>query len=405
MRQHRWTKRLGALLIATSFVVVSSSVAGASHATKKPTGEPITIGIVNSEGSPGLDFPEFTEGFNGAALYANTELDGFGGRPVKLEVCSVKGTPESSQQCAQQLVEAKVDLVVVGLDVYVDFKTFEAAGIPVIGNIPILPGDYSQKVAWTTGGNLSIMPALVAVAKDQLKAKKVGVVSTDNAAGNVGLALIEGSLKKAGIEYTVVKGGDNETDAGYQGLVRQATQDNPDALISLYTGAGCVGTMRARAALGLTLPALAISTCATKDVLKAAGDDAAGWLIGGSFDDKSQVVKIVKKYVGKAKGVSPNKVNTGGFSAIGFQALASLAETAQRVQKSGGDITGPAIFDAFTTAKGERLFGGGQPYECGKVPAYPAVCAFGIPFTEVKAGGKLKLLNGGKVVTGIQYLP
>jgi ABC-type branched-subunit amino acid transport system substrate-binding protein len=404
MRQHRWTKRLGALLIATTFVVANGSVAGAARATK-PTGEPITIGIVNSEGAPGLDFPEFTEGFNGAALYANKELNGFGGRPVKLEVCTVKGTPESSQQCAQQLVEAKVDLVVVGLDVYTDFKTFEAAGIPVIGNIPILPGDYTQKAAFTTGGNLSIMPALVAVAKDQLKAKKVGLVSTDNAAGNVGLALMEGSLKKAGIDYTVVKGGDNETDAGYQGLVRQATQDNPDALISLYTGAGCVGTMRARAALGLTLPALAISTCATKDVLDAAGADAAGWIIGGSFDEKSKAVKVAKKYIAQAKGVSPKKVNTGGFAAIGFQALSSLAETAQGVTKGGGEVTGPAIFDAFTTAKGQHLWGGGQPYECGQVAAYPAVCAFGIPFTAVKAGGKLKLLNGGKIVTGIDYLP
>jgi hypothetical protein len=75
------------------------------------------------------------------------------------------------------------------------------------------------------------------------------------------------------------------------------------------------------------------------------------------------------------------------------------------LEKSGGEITGPAIFEAFKTAKGEALFGGGQPYECGKVAEYPAVCAFGIPFTEVKAGGKLKLLNDGKVVTGIKYLP
>ena len=42
MRQHRWTKRLCTLLIATSFVVVSSSIAGASRAAKEPTGEPIT---------------------------------------------------------------------------------------------------------------------------------------------------------------------------------------------------------------------------------------------------------------------------------------------------------------------------------------------------------------------------
>ncbi len=403
MRRHRWTRTLGALLTVVTTVGATTALAAAAPAAK-PTGKPITIGIVNSEGAPGLDFPEFTQGYEGAALYVNKELDGFGGRPVKLEVCTVMGTPESSQQCSQQLVEAKVDLVLVGLDVFTDFATFEAASIPVIGTIPILPGDYTQKTVFTTGGNLSIMPALVSVAKNQLKAKKVGVVSTDNAAGNVGLALIEGSLKKAGIEYTVVKGGDNETDAGYQGLVRQATQDSPDALISLYTGAGCVGTMRARSALGLTLPALAIATCATKDVLDAAGADASGWLIGGSFDEKSKTVKITRKYIAKAAGVSPKKANTGGFAAIGFQALASLAETAQDVAKSG-DVTGQAIYDAFSTSRGKKFWGGGQPYACGAVPDYPAVCAFGIPFTEVKAGGKLKLLDGGAIIDGLDYLP
>ncbi len=403
MATRRWKQPLAALLVVATSVVMAAPLAGASRTTK-PSGAPITIGVVNSEGAPGLDFPEFSAGFAGAAAYANDKLNGFGGRPVKIEKCIVKGTPESSQQCAQQLVEAKVDLVLVGLDVFTDFKTFEAAGIPVVGTIPILPGDYKQKAVFTTGGNLSVMPPIVKVAKETLGAKTVGIVSTDNAAGNTGLALMEASLDKAGIKHTVVKGGDNETDAGYQGLVREATAGNPDALISLYSEAGCVGTIRARAALGLKIPALAISTCAREDVLKAAGADAAGWIFAGASDPNSPQVKTAAKYIGKATGVSPKQANTGGFAVVGFTALATLAETAADVAKSG-KVTGQSVYDTYSTAKGKKTWGAGQPYECGQVAAYPAVCAFAVPFTKVLPGGKQKLLAGGKLIDGIAYLP
>jgi branched-chain amino acid transport system substrate-binding protein len=394
---------LGVLLLVALVAVAGSTTAGASRTTN-PAGEPILVGIINSEGAPGLDFPDFTKGYEAGALYVNRELDGFGGRPVELKICTVKGTPESSQQCAQQLVEADVDMVLVGLDVFTDFATFEAAGIPVIGTIPILPGDYTQKAAFTTGGNLAIMPALVSVAKEDLGLKTVGIVSTDNAAGNIGLELLEASLDTAGITYTTVKGGDNETDAGYQGLVRQATQDNPDGLISLYSGPGCVGTMRARATLGLELPTMAITTCGTKEVLDSAGDDATGWLIAGTGEGDAATVKKVKQYVAKVQGVPVKKADTGGFAPIGFGAIASVAETARRVGKSG-EVSGPSIFERFTTEKGKTLWGGVQPYECGQEAAYPAVCTFDIPFVEVKAGGKLKPYRGGKFVNGSDYLP
>ena len=36
----------------------------------------------------------------------------------------------------------------------------------------------------------------------------------------------------------------------------QANADNPDLLISLYDGPGCIGTMRGRTSLGITTPVL-----------------------------------------------------------------------------------------------------------------------------------------------------
>ena len=59
-----------------------------------PTGEPILIGMVNTEGTPGLDFPEMRAYTDHAATYLN-EHGGFGGRPIEIAHCAVDGSPET----------------------------------------------------------------------------------------------------------------------------------------------------------------------------------------------------------------------------------------------------------------------------------------------------------------------
>ena len=88
-----------------------------------------------------------------AAVSYTNEHGGLGNRPVKIESCVVKGDPETSQACAQELVGKGVELVLIGLDLFIDYKTYEAAGIPVIGVLPILPPDYTAKALFLTGGN------------------------------------------------------------------------------------------------------------------------------------------------------------------------------------------------------------------------------------------------------------
>ena len=146
-----------------------------------PTGEPMVVGLVNTEGVPGLDFPDIREAMQGAVDYLG-QHGGFGDRPIQLETCITKASPESSQQCAQELVGKGVELVLLGLDVFPDYATYTAAGVPVIGVLPILPGDYSADALFLTGGNATVGGAMAAVAKDHFGAKTVGIVSADNLA-------------------------------------------------------------------------------------------------------------------------------------------------------------------------------------------------------------------------------
>ena len=122
-------------------------------------------------------------------------------------------------------------------------------------------------------------------AVENFDAKTAGIISADNAGANGTEAALKTALDNAGITYTSVKGGDNETDAGFQGLMSQATADDPDVLFSLYADAGCIGTMRGRTSLGIETPVITTNICGADEVISVVGDDALGWyFIGGATE-------------------------------------------------------------------------------------------------------------------------
>lgn len=372
-----------------------------------PTGEPITLGLVNTEGVPGLDFPDIRVAIQASVDYLN-QHGGLGGRPITLETCVSKGAPESSQACAQELVGKGIEMALLGLDLFPDYATYKAAGVPVVGVLPILPGDYSAEALFLTGGNATTMAAVARVAKEKFNATKVGIVSADNPGANNSEAALVGALDKAGIAHVTVKGGDNETDAGYQGLMRQVTKDNPDLLVSLYADAGCIGTIRGRAALGIQTPVITTGICSAADVLKEVGDDALGWTyVGVQADQTSPAQLIMKDVMAPALKVDPAEVdNTAlGLGALGVYEMMSLGVYAHVMESAGTAVTGAALYDYIKTSTDLKLWPGGAPIACGSSAAYPSVCSFSFPFAEYQAGGKVVPVAGLEAVSSAEFLP
>ena len=372
-----------------------------------PTGDPIAVGLVNTEGTPGLDFPDIREAISGSVDYLN-EHGGLGGRPIDLVNCKAAGSPETSQACAQELVGQNVELVLLGLDLFPDYNTFAAAGVPVIGMLPILPGDYTADALFLTGGNATVGAAMAAVARDHFQAATIGIVSSDNAGANASEAALVASLDLAGIAHTTVKGGDNETDAGYQGLMREAAADNPDLLISLYSDAGCLGTMRGRAALGITIPVLTTGICSSSDVLDQVGDDAVGWIFTGvATPEETPAGDILREIMGDVLGVAPAEVDPTslGLGGIGLFMTMSLAEYSQRMLADGSEVTGASMYDYLGATDGLTLWPGDQPIDCGLSDAYPTICSFTFPFAEYQAGGNVVTVPGLEAVSSVDLLP
>ena len=371
------------------------------------TGESFKIGLVNSEGSPGLDFPDIRINIGATVDYLN-EHGGLGDRPVEIVNCTVNGSPETSQACAQEMTGEGVELVLLGLDLFPDYATYTAADVPVIGMLPILPGDYTANALFLTGGNATTMGAMANAAVNHFGATTVGIVSADNAGANASEASLTASLDVAGIAHTTVKGGDNETDAGYQGLMREAASDDPDLLISLYADAGCIGTIRGRAALGIEIPVITTSICADAEVIEEVGDDAIGWsFVGIQTDEDTPERLILQEMLAPALDLDPADVDPTalGLGGLGTIMMMSLAVYSAGVVEGGGEVTGASLYEYLGTTPGLEQWPSGAPVECGVSDNYPSICAFTFPIAEYQEGGGVLTIPGLEAVSSIDYLP
>ncbi|MEM9041107.1 MAG: ABC transporter substrate-binding protein [Actinomycetota bacterium] len=374
-----------------------------------PTGETMVVGLVNTEGPAGLNFPEIRTIAAASVEYLN-EHGGMGGRPLQLETCVADASPESSQACAQELAGKDAEIVFLGLDLFPDYPTYEAAGIPLVGILPLFPADYAAEAMYMNGGNATLGAAIAATAEQLFEAETVAIVSADNPGSNGSEAAAIAAFEAAGIEYRSIKGSDNETDAGFQGLVREAVSDDPDVLVSLYGDAGCIGMMRGRIAIGTDVPVLASNTCGAGEVISAAGDDALGWFFAaGGEQPPTPEGDVVREAASIELGVDPSEVSIsdlglGGLSPIMFFTMAAAAND---LAATGAEITGQSVYDhAKANESGELAqFPDGGPLECGAAANYQSVCSFTIFIGEYVGDGQVQIVEGFEELSVLEYLP
>ncbi len=361
------------------------------------------VGMVNTEGVPGLDFPEMRTDTDLAVDFLN-EHGGFGGRPIEVVHCTAAGSPETSQACAQELSGQGVELVMLGLDLFPGYDTYAASDTPVFGALPILPGDYTADALFLTGGNATTMAGMAGFAVEEFGASTVGIISADNAGANSSEAALTAALDKAGVTYVSIKGGDNETDAGFQGLMREAAKDNPDVLVSLYDDAGCIGAIRARVSLGLDTPTISTPICGSAEVIDVVGDDALGWyFVGNGAPDDSASAQTLEEIIEPAYGAEG--AGSLGLGALGIGQAMGLARVANALTAEGVEVTGAAMYERLATSDDIVNFPDEVPFGCGSSATYPSVCNFVFPVGAYAAGDELITVPGFESFSVIDYLP
>ncbi len=350
------------------------------------TGEPLRVGFVNLEGGA-VSVPEIRVGFEQGVKYVNEERNGAGGRPIEIAVsCNTDFTPESSLNCANQMVEANVDVVFNGADFAADagLPVYQEAGIAQIGIAGFTPafnaaeGDVFTYL-WATEEGL----AGSLVAMQNLGAEKMVMALADTAgARSYGATLIPDLAKEVGIEVDVqYYPADVDWATFSQGLVATS----PDAIdFPAISDVECLGMVPAMHATGFDGPVHAGSCNIMLSVLPA--DVLAGVITHAEFTwrtmvDESTPPEIVdqidtyEKYVGEA---NPDYV--GGFSMLGFAVAVFGADALSTID---GELTAESIHAGLPGATGTVPFSE-IAFDCsGTAWKGTSSCRNGMLFTQI----------------------
>jgi branched-chain amino acid transport system substrate-binding protein len=366
---------LGAAAVTNYLKYVDAKKAGAANKSLSP----VTVGFVNQQGGAVVIGANATNGAELAVAYANAQLGGIDGHPIKLNTCFIANTEAEGTTCGQQFLATKglsvIDEGAVATGIQSLYRTLGGAR-PVIAGIATTPVDDVQKYAVILfGDGTHVLAPYATYAKDVLHAKTVADIY-ENEPGIVPDAQAQiAALKEDGISVTSAAYPPTETDVITP--LTSANAASADMVIVNTDANGCVNMANALTQVGITNPKKIVANplCLNAQVISALGDFPK-WTYGiassldGDTSDKgvAPYVAVAKKYGDGANAADPwNIVNFGTMiSTIRF-----LNEVANQNGVSG--ITPARVLAAAKAFKGPQALGA-PSLDCGKFKSAPAVC-------------------------------
>lgn len=391
-------RRIVFTIVLASLVAAAASsaaLAGPSAAKKAPA--PIVIGMINQENSPAGSFPENSQAAKAAVAYINNQLKGFQGHQLKLVLCTTVGTPESSTTCANKLVAQKPLFITSGVDfgTVASMPILQAAGVPYIGGVPLLAPELTSTNAYFfIGGSAAAFPGEAVYLARDVKAEKVNILYTDNAAGLAAATTFgKNILVYLGMKADNIKLIPAPADAAdFTPYVTAANANNPDAIMVLFAAQGCSRVMQAKQSLGVKAAMYYPGSCADATVLSAGGAGADGayfnseTLLFNATGNKAVALyrAMVKKYGGK------NPIYSN-FSQDSFAAIMNVYALFKQIGYA--KLNRASLVAALKASVGRPNYMG-HAYTCdGKQSPFPSVCNAYVRIVQYKGG---KFVDVGK---------
>ena len=398
MKEHTLPRRIAALCAVSVVAVlgiagcssdgddsggVDSSVLGAEN---KATGEPLTIGFISEGKAAAYDNTNEIKGAQTAASYINDHLGGINGRPVTLKVCEARGNPADATDCANQMVQAGVPVVVEGALGTVDqtVDVLSKAKIPLVLHFTSSPKTMQTPgVFGLMNGMASIFGAPAYVAK-QNNVKSAAIVTIDVPAAVAGTAQL-GKLTfgNAGAKAEVVTIPPGSPDPSPQ--IAAAAEANPGLYSILGTPDFCAPVIKAVRASSPEAQIVAIDRCILASAAKAIPGGYKGVKVGttSNLDKSTEDVKLLAAALDKYNKGTPIESN----SAYGWSPVLALARA---LNASNATLTPQGVTDGLRSAPPQEYpLTNGIKFQCdGKAfPLSPNICsAAGIVATADEDG-------------------
>jgi branched-chain amino acid transport system substrate-binding protein len=372
----------------------SSSSAGTTASTaglsaylpgKAATGTPVKVGLINNEGSSPQSEPSVGDAAVAAADYANAELGGIGGHPIKVYRCGENEDTASATACANEMVQDNVAVVVIGSTSIgaVMVPIITKAGIPyvsVTGSAPqelTTPGTFM----WSGGYEATLTGFAKYAAQHGYKKVTAFVVNVPSAIAGA-QQLGEPLFKAQGVALTIEGVPSGVPDATSQ--VTAGLSGNPAAALIIADEGTCTSVLKALNVVNPSLPAMGITSCLTTSATQALGSAMNGVKIFGASAPQADDAEA-KLYQYVMAKYAPS-ANATGYTVTGYQSMLGLIRATAGLT---GTATPASITAAVKAAKNVPLpAGAGLTFTCdGKaLPSLPSVCSLSEVVVTVQNG-------------------
>jgi len=383
---------LGAVLVApAASAQTTPTTTPTATATTGSAGAPIVVHFVN------LDATSSTvparQGV-AAAVKAINRSGGIGGRTLEIVECLTDQTPETGKACIDAAIAAKPTAVfaVQPGTASDSVPALTTAGVPYVAQTcntsTTLGGQY------TTFCFGSDFVGLYASSANYLKTlgtvKRALLTFVNVPAATTGMkAYADPTMQRAGITPVELPIPEGTADLAPT-LVPALQGNDPDTVISLLTGPGCVSTMKVKTEQQSTKPFVFPAMCTDPDVVNDGGAGAKGSLFVRqtiALDGKDADVKAYRKAMHR---FSPKADPDDVYAQAGFAGIENLAAALGQVP-AGTAVDATSATAALRATKQVPMFlTPGGTYSCDGT-AYPglkALCSIQSHVIEYAGNGK-----------------
>ena len=309
------------------------------------------------------------------------------GRKLELFTEDNQTKPGESATAAKKLISR--DKVVALIGEVASGRSLEAAPIAQAAKIPMIaPAATNPKVTQT--GNYIFRVCFIdpfqgtvmaKFAQNDLKAKRVAILSSVSNAYSVGLAKFFKETFVANGGLVVSEKNFSEGDKDFRAQLTAVKAANVDAIFvpSYYTEAALIA--RQARDLGLTVPLFGGDGWVADQLLEIGGDALNGCYYSTHFSPENQD-PVVQAFVKKFKARWGANENPDAFAALGYDAAFVLVDAIKRA----GTTDGPKLRDALAATKNFAGVTGVTNIDANRDASKPAA------IIAIK-GGKLEFLK------------
>jgi branched-chain amino acid transport system substrate-binding protein len=385
----RWWRgpaALAALCLVSLLVSCSDSDSAANE-------ESVRVGFL-STAKGALASPEIIAGGEAAAEYINGS--DVHERSVELHTCATDGSPESSINCANEMLEARVAVVVAETDLGFD------AALPVLrrADVPVFSINTAGFKAsadprtYSIGLPTSLLTGATLVALELIGSKRIAIVIPDDPARvKIFRAGFVPGASEMGMEARVLSF--NPAAPDFSPIVTAAEREAIDTIAIFATEADCTNLTKTAKSLDYS-GQLLVGACSK--FIGTLGGDAAGattlrflWPVEARAFAPRPVQQELDTYV-EAMERAGHQDLAEGYAEFGFAAVMNVARVMDQIE---GNVEPAKVHDAlkglqdFDSFVGPELTCVKRPFEAG------SSCSGEMLALTVQENGALKPLKGG----------